>query len=211
MDQRPLHEKGAGYHLQGQAESRDVTPLIPGRRHATLLTYKVLPSIANQKTKEKIMLKITTISALVLSIAVISAQSPAQAKINPEAFGNFQSANDADFKNTDISHQLFQNAASSSNADPVQVAWSIKGAYKKAKKGVKKVGRTTGRVVRKANRIIVPSEIRHGASFAYRKAKKGAKYAARHPYGKRCKPNKYLQPVCTVKGKGRANVHDHRN
>ena len=43
------------------------------------------------------------------------------------------------------------------------------------------------------------------------KTKKAAKHVYRHPYGKRCKPNKYLQPVCTVKSKGRrANIHDHR-
>ena len=156
------------------------------------------------------MSKYTNISAVVLSIAIISASTLAQASSNPTDLGNIQSEENLNYSDFVIDHPLFQNTASTPDADPVLVAWSIKGAYKKAKKGVKKAGRAAGRVVRKTNRVIVPSEIRHGASFAYRKVKKGAKYAARHPYGKRCKPNKYLQPVCTVKGR-RANVHDHRN
>ena len=156
------------------------------------------------------MSKYTTISAVVLSIAIVSSQTLAQASINPTVPGTFQSENFINSPNLEIDHQLFQNAASLPAIDPVLVAWSIRGAYKKAKKGVKKVGRVANKVVRTTNRIIVPSEIRNGASFAYRKAKSGAKNVYRNPYGKRCKPNKYLQPVCTVKGR-RANVHDHRN
>jgi len=158
------------------------------------------------------MFKGTTISALVLSIAIISAQSPTLASVYPTASENIQADIHANIVKVDIGQLPVISAAISTEAEPMLVAWSLKGAYKKAKKGVKKAGRATGRVIRKANRKIVPLEIRNGASYVYGKTKKAAKHIYRHPYGKRCKPNKFLQPVCTVKGKGRrANTHDHRS
>lgn len=152
------------------------------------------------------------IKGAICSMVILSSlATTVDASVNPKVFGSIQAENKANFVKLDVGQQLVKSAAFLPNAEPVLVAWSIKGAYKKAKKAAKNVGRTTGRVVRKANRIIVPSEIRHGASFVYGKTKRGAKHIYRHPYGKRCKPNKYLQPLCTVKGKGRANIHDHRS
>lgn len=166
------------------------------------------------------MSKNTIISAIVLSIAIFSAQSPAQASINPATTGYIQMDNNVNSVKIDIGHQLDKSVAFSSGAETFQVSWSIVGAAKKVGKGVKKVGRKVGGVARAANKVIVPSEIRHGASWVYKNGKAGAKRAARLPYGKRCKPNKYLQPVCTVKGgrsgasirvpSARVITHDHR-
>jgi len=98
----------------------------------------------------------------------------------------------------------------------------VKRKARNAGKGVKRfgsvskklfvgTGRQAGQALRAANRVIVPSEIRNGASKVYRTAKRGVKHVIKHPYGKRCKPNKYLQPVCSVyPTKRRINTHDHR-
>jgi len=89
-------------------------------------------------------------------------------------------------------------------------AWSIKSAVKKTIKAGKSVGRKTGRVVRKVNRVIVPSEIRNGATKAKRGISKAGRFVVDHPYGRRCKPGKYLQPICTVKGNKPKKVRTHR-
>jgi hypothetical protein len=93
---------------------------------------------------------------------------------------------------------------------PEAQAWSIKSAAKKTVKAAKYVGRKTGRAVSTVNRVIVPSEIRNGASKVKRGVYKAGRFVVAHPYGRRCKPNKYLQPVCTVKGKRASIVRDHR-
>ncbi len=158
------------------------------------------------------MSKVKVISAIVLSVAILSAQTPAQASVNPTTSESIILQSNANLVPIDIAGGINESAATTSAGEPILVSWSIKGAYKKAKRGVKKAGRATGRGIRKVNRVVVPSEIRNGASKAYRATKRGAKYVIRHPYGKRCKPNKFLQPVCTVKAKRQSiNIHDHRN
>jgi hypothetical protein len=172
------------------------------------------------------MSKSTIISALALSIAIISAQSPAQASLNSAEPGSIIKEKNVKLITLDIDQGFGGSITVSSDSAPVQVTWSIKNAAKKvgrgAKKvgrGVKKVGTKAGRGVRKANRVIVPSEIRNAASKAKRGVIRSGRYVAKYPYGKRCKPNKYLQPVCTVKSKPaprartyrtNTNVHDHR-
>ncbi|NKB54524.1 MAG: hypothetical protein GKR97_20355 [Rhizobiaceae bacterium] len=158
------------------------------------------------------MSNVKVISALVLSIAILSAQSPAQASLNPTAPEGVILQSNTNLIPLDIVGGIKTSTATASQGETIQVSWSIKGAYKKAKRGVKKAGRATGRGIRKANRVVMPSEIRNGASKAYRVTKRKVKHVIAHPYGKRCKPNKYLQPVCSVKGKRQSvNIHDHRN
>lgn len=95
------------------------------------------------------------------------------------------------------------------NGGAFQVAWSIKGAAKKVGKAAKSVGKKAGKAVGKVNRVVVPSEIRNGASKVANGAYKAGRFIAKHPYGRRCKPDKYLRPVCTVKGTG-PTTRDHR-
>ena len=191
------------------------------------------------------MLENTTISALALAVAIISA--PAQASVSQTTFDNNLANAGSVFGTFDTGGALAKNVAISPKVTPITVAWSIRGAAKKVGNGVKKVargakktakivkrkakstgkgvkrfgsvskklfvgtGRQAGQALRAANRVIVPSEIRNGASKAYRTAKRGVKHVIKHPYGKRCKPNKYLQPVCSVYPTKRSiNTHDHR-
>lgn len=165
------------------------------------------------------MSKSIIISALVLSIAIISAQSPAQASLSSTEPVSTITQKNVKLLTLDIDQDFGGSVAVSSDSVPVQVAWSIKNAAKKVGRGVKKVGKEAGRGIRRANRVIVPSEIRNAASKAKRGVIKSGRYIAKHPYGKRCKPNKFLQPVCTVKSKPtprariyrtNTNVHDHR-
>ncbi len=163
------------------------------------------------------MLKNTTLSAIVLSIAIISTQSPAQASINPKTLESNLTKANSNLVKLDIGHGLEQTVAQSPDADHVQVAWSISGAYKKTKRAAKKTGRIAGRGIRKVNRVIVPAEIRNGSSWAYGKAKRGARRVRGsvpvrfgNPF-KRCRPSKYIigPPTCKVGG-APANIHDHR-
>ena len=97
------------------------------------------------------------------------------------------------------------------NVGSFQVAWSLKSAAKKTIKAGKYVGSKTGKAIRKANKKIVPSEVRNAASKAKRGALKAGRFVVKHPYGRRCKPGKFLQPICTVKGKPAPSVRDRRN
>ncbi len=126
---------------------------------------------------------------------------------------NFTKVN-SNFVKLDVGHQTVTQTP---DATPVQVAWSVKGAYNKTKRAVKKTGRKAGRGLRKVNRVIVPSEIRNGSSWAYGKAKRGARKVRGavpvrfgNPF-KRCKASKYIigPPTCRVGGTP-TNIHDHR-
>ena len=143
-------------------------------------------------------------TATIMSATLISAQLSAQASVN--------------LAPVVMDIEIEKTVSPSPEVAPMRLAWSIKGAAKKvgnaAKKvgsGLKKAGKATGRGIRKANRIIVPSEIRNGASKTYGAIKRGVKYAIKNPYGKRCKPNKILLPACKVgPRKRRIRTHDHR-
>ena len=159
--------------------------------------------------------QIMTITAI--AMGAIALQSPAQASVNPMTFENNFTKVNSNLVKLDLGLGFEQTVAQTSDATSVQVAWSIKGAYKKTKRAVKKTGRAAGRGIRKVNRVIVPSEIRNGSSWAYGKAKRGARKVRRavpvrfgNPF-KRCSPSKYIigPPTCRVGG-ARANIHDHR-
>lgn len=136
-------------------------------------------------------------TAAIMSVALVSAQLPAQASINPAPVV------------LDIESE--KTVSPSPEVAPMRLAWSIKGAAKKVGRGLKKAGKAAGRGIRKANRVIMPSEIRNGASKAYREIKRGVKYIIKHPYGKRCKPTKFLLPECKVgPTKRRVRTHNHR-
>lgn len=140
------------------------------------------------------MFKSTIVAvALTMAAGIVSSGATintADARVNTTALeSNFSVANAATSA-INFGPSLDNHVKTSPVVDAVQVAWSLGGAYKKAKRGVKA-----------ANRAIVPKEIRDGASWGYRNAKKGAKHVYDHPYGRRCKPDKFLRPVCTIKPK----------
>jgi hypothetical protein len=136
-------------------------------------------------------------TATIMSATLISAQLSAQASVN--------------LAPVVMDIEIEKTVSPSPEVAPMRLAWSIKGAAKKvgnaAKKvgsGLKKAGKATGRGIRKANRIIVPSEIRNGA-------KRGVKHIGKAAAS-------YVK--CVTKGCGRIgnlprgtkghNIHDHR-
>ena len=79
--------------------------------------------------------QIMTITAI--AMGAIALQSPAQASVNPMTFeSNFTKVN-SNFVKLDVGHQTVTQTP---DATPVQVAWSVKGAYNKTKRAVKKTG-----------------------------------------------------------------------
>jgi len=159
------------------------------------------------------MIKKATISALVLSIAIISAQSPAQASINPTRFENNPATMNFNLTTLDTSSLLEKTTALSPGASSVKVAWSIRGAAKKVGRGIKKTGRGIGRAAKGGGRFI-----RGAVSERVRLADRGVRMlggvvvsGVDYAYGKRCKPNKYLQPVCKVGGKRTRVVTTHKH
>lgn len=166
----------------------------------------------------------TLVSTSVAEAAISSVSSSTQG-INSAPIENIISTADANLVPLVMDLGFAKTVAPSPEAAPMLVTWSIKGAAKKVGRGAKKIGRgakkagrgiklvgkEAGRGLRRANRVIVPSEIRNAASKAKRAAIRAGRYVAKHPYGKRCKPNKFLQPVCTVKAKRTSVVRDHRS
>ena len=153
---------------------------------------------------------LTIATATIMSAALISTQLSAQASVNPAPVENNLSKVNFHLVTLDVGLGFDKTVTHSSDAAPMLVAWSIKSAVKKAAKGVKKIGKEAGRGIRRANRVIVPSEIRNAASAAKRRALKAGRFIAKHPYGRRCKPGKFLAPVCKVKGKRAPITRDHR-
>ncbi len=158
------------------------------------------------------MLKNTIIPALVLSITIFSAQSPAQSSVNPEVFQNNITKMNFNLVSLDTSPALEKTTTHSPGANSVKVAWSIKSAYKKSKRAVKKAGRNTGRAIRELNKVIVPSEIRNGSSYLYRKDRAAFRFIGRT--GRNIGKALVSYKRCLTRGCGRIgdlpNPHDHR-
>jgi len=148
---------------------------------------------------------LATVASTSVVEASISSLSSSNLGVNPVSIENTISM--SIFPRTPLLLELDLNTvAPSPEAAPILVTWSIKSGLKKVGRGAKKVGRgvkvigkKTGRGIRKANKVIVPSEIRNTA----RKAKRGVIKVWRY----RLPPGKIHDQVPGTKG---YNVHDHR-
>ncbi len=175
--------------------------LVPGATNLENRANKMKNSIA--------AIVLATMASTSIAEAGTSSHSSSEQGVNPVPIENIISRASFDIIPLVMNLDLVKTTTPSSDADPMLVAWSIKSAAKKVGRGAKKIGRgarkigrKAGRGVRRANRVIVPSEIRNAAS----KAKRGGRHIVRAIRSYK---------TCIWPGCGRIgdlpNPHDHRS